>query len=630
MANGDKKSSTTASYTGLSRRDFLKYTTGTAACISLGSFSLGCSGTQTAAPVAGYQIDSAVATTAQKTVTFDRLVSGLHKSELCQVSQYGKYGYGNWTQGPALPHERRSDLMGAGFSYPTGPEKAKLLSFFAITDIHITDKESPSQMIYLQPSNLTGFESFQTSIYSPVMLYTTHVLDAAIQTVNALHKLPGKAIDFGISLGDACNSSQYNELRWYIDVIDGKVITPSSGAHVGADSIDFQKPYQAAGLDKSIPWYQTLGNHDHFWMGIMPVDGASTGDFLRNCYLSDTVIASEDILIAPNALSAKILTPNYYMDGTTPNGDIIKAGPVGSFATPPKVVADPDRRSLLRTEWISEFSKTSSSPVGHGLNLIPAGKESGFACYSFLPKSDIPIKVIVLDNTQMEMDGSDSIHGHGFLDQERWQWLKDELKAGDDARQLMIIAAHVPICVQPAGTFLEWFDNSANPSMPQNAVLLPDLVAELHRHPNLLMWVAGHRHFNTVKALPSPDPAAPEQGFWQVETSSLRDFPQQFRTFEIFLNADYTVSIVTTNVDPAVKEGTPAAKSRQYAVAAQQIVANDLDQNNPNSDPALPAGSKDPSIHPMDRSIFSYNAQLYKKLSPEMIAKLQTLFPLKN
>ena len=102
------------------------------------------------------------------------------------------------------------------------------------------------------------------------MRYTTHVLDAAIQTANALHKK--NAFDFAISLGDTCNTSSYNELRWYIDVIDGKVITPSSGAHLGADTVDYQKPYKAAGLDKSIPWYQALGNHDHFMIGSFPVD----------------------------------------------------------------------------------------------------------------------------------------------------------------------------------------------------------------------------------------------------------------------------------------------------------------------------------------------------------------------
>lgn len=52
------------------------------------------------------------------------------------------------------------------------------------------------------------FGAPMTSIYSPVMLYTTHALDAAIQTINALHKIA--PFDFGISLGDVCNSTQLN------------------------------------------------------------------------------------------------------------------------------------------------------------------------------------------------------------------------------------------------------------------------------------------------------------------------------------------------------------------------------------------------------------------------------------
>jgi len=167
----------------------------------------------------------------------------------------------------------------------------------------------------------------------------------------------------------------------------------------------------------------------------------------------------------------------------------------------------------------------------------------------------------------------------------------------------------------------------------QNAVNLSGLLAELHNHPNLLMWIAGHRHFNTVKAFVTDDPSQPERGFWQVETSSLFNFPQQLRAFEINLNSDYTVSIVTTNVDPAVKEGTPAAKSRKYAVATQQIVNNSLNTNFRGADPAV-AGyptTLDPSIavtnQGMDTNILSYNAELFKQLSPAMKAKMQSLFP---
>jgi len=83
---------------------------------------------------------------------------------------------------------------------------------------------------------------------------------------------------------------------------------------------------------------------------------------------------------------------------------------------------------------------------------------------------------------------------------------------------------------------------------------------------------------------------------------------------------------VATDVDPSVKEGTPAAKSREYAVAAQEIVKNDLSPVFAGADPTIPDPTiLDPTIRPMPTS--SYNAQLLKQLSAEMKAKLQALFP---
>ena len=434
---------------------------------------------------AGYPIASDVQTTLQRTIAPGPTPSTA--INLWEISKYSQYGYGNWTYGPGLPYDKRLDIMPAAYSGSAVTKKTKLLNFFTISDIHITDKESPNQLIYLQrlhPKLPVG-----ASLYSGIMMYTTHVLDAAVQTVNALHNKDNKAnpFDFGLSLGDTCNTTQYNELRWYIDVLDGKVITPSSGAHLGADTIDYQKPYKAAGLDKTIPWYQALGNHDHFWMGSIPVDYSLRKD-LRQSFISDEVFATGDILTNPAIINNR----DYYMgvfDGSTPYGDIIKAGPVGNFSSAPKVAADPDRRSLLRTEWMNEFFNTSSSPVGHGFNLTDAN--NGFACYSFVPKSNIPIKVIVLDDTQKEDDGSADIHGHGFLDQARWAWLKKELADGDAAGQLMIIAAHVPINVEVTAPNSEmgWWLN------PQNAVTLPNLIAELQSHPNLAHVALGASSF---------------------------------------------------------------------------------------------------------------------------------------
>jgi metallophosphoesterase (TIGR03768 family) len=697
MINDDsKKISDSKNGDEITRREFLKYSSGAIAAVSLSSLTFGCGsgGSGGGTQIQQYPIDANVSTTLQRMISFPANMTPpgasaapLLPQQLVQVSQYSTYGYGNWTFGSPLPMKQRTEIMPTGYKNLTPIRNTKFLNFFAFTDIHITDKEAPNQLMYLQ--QIEKFAYNNTSIYSPVMMYTTHVLDAAMQTASALHRQ--NAFDFGISLGDTCNSTSYNELRWYIDVIDGKVITPSSGANVGATSIDYQKPYQAGGLDKSIPWYQVLGNHDHFFIGSFPVDADPTLG-IRRSYVADTVWNGADVLvpniaIVPPSFNMEGLkgTPTYYMgqiDGSTQNGNVINAGitTAPAFAAgAPKVVADPNRRSLLRSEWVQEFSNTTTSPVGHGLNLVDKSNPAyanGFACYSFVPNSKVPLKIIVLDNTQSETDGSTDIHGHGYLDANRWAWLKAELAKGQNANQLMIVAAHVPIGVSSVGSWTEWWapDTTNNNALTPNAVNLTELVRTLQEDtPNLLMWIAGHRHLNVVKAFKSLDSTKPWQGFWQVETSSLRDFPQQFRTFEIYLNSDYTVSILTTNVDPAVADGTPAAASRRYAIAVQQIVQNPVTLSNANVESALAmaidgtpelvkvptmdptqtqagyvlpngtlaGGAKaDPTILFENMSVTavpayplpvpvngSCNAELFKQLSPQMVGVLKTMFP---
>jgi metallophosphoesterase (TIGR03768 family) len=458
---------------------------------------------------------------------------------------------------------------------------ASLLNFFTLSDIHITDKESPAQAIYYG----TGWGII--SGYSPTMLYSTQVLDSAVQTINTLNKQ--KPFNFGISLGDDINSSQYNELRWFIDVMDGKNINPDSGIKddpVPGPANDYQDAFKAAGLDSSIPWYQTIGNHDHFWMGLYPPD-----NYIKSTLTGNTVLDQGNIFKDTTGIKSR----GYYMgviDGSTPYGNVIDAGPVASFSVPPTVPADPNRRFLSRNDWISEFFNTATSPAGHGFTQEDIA--SGFADYTFEPKSDIPVKVIVLDDTQSDNDPSETTNGHGSLDKARYDWLVNELDKGQAEGQLMIIAAHIPIGVQLPSSGL-----AALMTWSKYAYISDtDLIAKLHTYPNLLMWISGHRHVNTVTALKSPDPSHPELGFWEVETSSLRDFPQQFRTFQIVRNNDNTVSIITTDVDPAVKDGSPAAISRSYAIAAQEIFN-------------LPTQN------------LSYNAELVKQLSPEMQVKIQ-------
>jgi hypothetical protein len=158
----------------------------------------------------------------------------------------------------------------------------------------------------------------------------------------------------------------------------------------------------------------------------------------------------------------------------------------------------------------------------------------------------------------------------------------------------MIIAAHIPILPQTS---------LSDATITQQFCLNdPVLLRRLHDYPNLILWISGHRHLNVVTA--QPDPLGhPANSFWEVETASLRDFPQQFRTVDIRRNGDNTISIFVTDVDPAVTPGSPADKSRGYAIGAARTFG------------ATPAIISDTTSH-------AYNAELVKQLTPEMQRKV--------
>ena len=68
----------------------------------------------------------------------------------------------------------------------------------------------------------------------------------------------------------------------------------------------------------------------------------------------------------------------------------------------------------------------------------------------------------------------------------------------------------------------------------------------LHRFPNVVLWLNGHTHTNTVR--PHRDPIRARHGFWEVTTCAVVDWPCQTRVVEIIDHGEY-LAIVTTMVD---------------------------------------------------------------------------------
>jgi metallophosphoesterase (TIGR03768 family) len=540
--------------------------------------------------------------TRQRTITPTLItnVPGIFASDL---ARYETNGYSSWHWGAGSDEGQKwSTNMPAGYTGATNA--ARLLSFFCFSDIHLTDKETPSWPYWSAYKTQPGFTKNVTlppgdgnsSAYSPVMLSTTFVLDAAVRTANALHRLT--PFDFGFSLGDDVNSAQYNELRWFIDIMDGQYITPSSGTNAGATTIDYQKPFQAAGLNPEIPWYQVLGNHDHFWAGTLVVT-----EYLRESYTNNQVLLFGDLdTQGINSRSNFMGT----VDGSTPYGTIIGMGnvtnfidPVTGFTNAPMVAPDTNRYYLETTNYMKEFFTTKSKPVGHGFSQWNV--TNNLACYSFEPKANLPLKIIVLDDTMTDQN-LDFPNGQGGLNTNQLNWLVGELEEGQAQEKLMIIAAHIPI------------ELIGMPGSTNSVITSSNLLLTLHHYPNLILWVTGHMHRNNVKAQLSIY-NDPEYDFWEVECPSLRDFPQEFRTFEIYRNTDNTISIVTTDIDPEEAPGSCADKSRGYAVGAARIFAA--------TGVAPTTNSVNPSNWDFtDTNSYTTNLEMIKFLTPVMREKI--------
>jgi metallophosphoesterase (TIGR03768 family) len=638
------------------RRDFLKYCVGSTAALGLEISNLGIlekvfasGGATTTVPT--YPISTPVYTTLDQTVipatsprlpdpqtnTWARVLpSDIEHYIDTEADSYGVW-YGNWVSdwggnpgpGPGIPYLTPAMASIPSFGTPSSgpdPSATTLLTFFTMSDMHICDKESPARAIYngyiyptptvTNPEDGLPQPAGNSSCYSGIILNTTQVLDAAVQTINYMHQNVAP-FDFGVCLGDACDNNQYNELRWYMDVLDGKWITPSSGAHLGAGTIDYQMPYQAAGLDKSIKWYQAVGNHDQLWMGTTLVN-----NYIRKTLIGSTVLNLGPVVLQPPFYALpdwyQIMNSRGYLmgvvKGDTQYGDIINVGRASTAQIVP-IAADPKRHSLSISAWMNEFFNTTSQPVGHGFTRQTAAE--GFACYHFYPKANLPLKVIVLDDT----DKTGTMFG--ALDTKRYNWLINELEAGQKADQLMIVCSHIPVHPYAQKNLQvnadpEYLTIWNAPNASENVTEM-GLLNTLYNYPNLILWIAGHVHRNTIT--PQPTPNTPGWGFYEVETPSLRDYPQQFRCFQIVRNNDGSISIFVLSVDPSVAtpatptSPAPAYKSRGYAIAAQQIFGNP-GQQGPGMDDT--AGNPSPLAYVYNAELVIQSSQLSSKLAAKI------------
>lgn len=511
--------------------------------------------------------------------------------------------------------------------------RRSLVFFGQLTDPQIADEMSPARVDFVDPAG-----GASSSSWRPQEALGLQVFDQTVRNMNDNRtselRAGGKRakLGFAVTTGDLADNQQFNETTWFKTVLDGGPVDPFSGKPVGAtnpcpgaspqtvaalnaavagrlytgvaDYDDYagvpadryggfwdpdvgapgryaafprypglleraQNAFTAEGL--KVPWYIARGNHDGLIQGNAP---AST-DLFR-------AIATGCLKVFPSAA----LDPARFA-GADESEVFRQIGDPSFIATllagGRNVPPDPDRRILSTTEYKTVVGRAN------GYRHVDAAENrasDGVATYyAFRPRKGI--EFISLD-TVAEGGGST-----GNLDDPQYRWLEKTLKAARTADRLVIAYGHHTLGTMNNARTDEQAGACTPPKPGCDAD--PRKSTPLHRgtagaksvrdlflkYPNVIAYVAGHTHENRIDLFRKG-----RTGFWQLNTASHVDWPQQSRLIEVMDNRDGTLSLFGTLLDQAAPVAAPAPGTAAASLTHDQVgsLARVLAWNDPQRD----------------------------------------------
>lgn len=501
-----------------------------------------------------------------------------------------------------------------------------LAAFIQFTDMHIIDQQSPGYAPYMRhyalPKGNTGGMSFYSSYRAQGML-TKQVSEAMVRQVRAFDRSPmlGLNYNFVISTGDSADGKMTDELHNFIALMSGGYIDACSSGRQYVGVEDQVIPKEAPGVYQyyyhpkkppkgvepdqwkrlygypeypkllqyacrdfkakgvKYPWYTAYGNHDGLYLGNFALKGESF-DFIDAVNVGKfPKFGSVMILDKPKGLSI-----GEYLSCFE---DLTKKCAAAVIENTPKrqIPANPGRAVFKKSFFIEAHLKDKKGvPTGHGLSEKNLANNTIY--YAF-PISDKIIGITL--NTVNDNGGA-----NGSLSLSQAKWLEGQLKKrsavyyNKQGKRVKNSHADNKLVIIFSHHDSKTMDNvqGKNHKPDTSRLNAKSFIALLHRFPNVVAWVNGHQHINRVWA--HKNPKVKQAGFWEINTASHVDYPQQSRIIEVADNHDGTLSIFAILFDHI---GDAKPRPGDYSIRGMAAMSREFSVNDPGFVPVYRIGN---------------------------------------